>query len=124
MASLATGMAAAAIIGTSGALYITGTNYKGIPEPPPAPTGLPDDEDKNYLWYSKFCTGDKDQIELNKVELFRKAMFEKNTQALNTYQYYYNNTDDNLVPWDGGFLFSEPEADYRIGNSNTLGNHF
>jgi hypothetical protein len=116
MASLATGMAAAAVIGTSGALYITGTNANAKPAIPPYPTKLPYDEDRNYLWYSAFSTGDTDQIEVNKVKLFQKAMFEQDANALNTYQYYYNNTDEQFVPWDGGFLFSERDkADYRSG---------
>jgi hypothetical protein len=42
-------------------------------------------------------------------------LFEKDANALNTYQYYYNNYDEQFVPWDGGFLFSEPAADYRKG---------
>ena len=111
MANLATGMAVATVLGTSGALlYTTSTSQPAIPQ---TPTNMPMGEDAQALWNSAYNTGDTDQYAMNKANLMYRAIFLGDKDAANTYQYYYDVNGEQLVPWSGGFLYSEKAADYR-----------
>lgn len=113
MASLAGGAAAAAVLGTSAALMYTSSSSQ-MPDVPQVPFNLPMAEDPQMaMWYSAYNTGDTDQYAMNKANLMYRAIFMEDKDAATTYQYYYDINGAQLIPWEGGFLYSEKKADYR-----------